>query len=184
MDNLYTINPQAIKLKINEIIRILNRLEPVAGSGISISKHSCGTVFSARTGASGGFGGGGDEYDGPFTVELVMENDRESIICHLGDDEKAAIAGYIRVGSLLKTVEVCTWEPKEGTVYAEVLYEDDNEGGGAFTFGVYFESELPRDSDPKRWILRIAEVSRDGGSWKVSQIWTGGDVTVSGRWVK
>ena len=99
----------------------------------------------------------------------------------------APYAGYIRVGSLLQALEVRSWEAKSGSVYAEVLYEDNEsgDGEGSYSIDLYFEESLPEDSDPKRWILRIAELSCDeNGIFTVSQIWENGDIEVSGRWVR
>lgn len=72
-------------------------------------------------------------------------------------------------------------------MYAEVLYEESEseEGSGSYSIDLYFEESLPEDSDPKRWILRIAEVSADeNGLWNISQIWENGDIEVTGRWLR
>lgn len=190
MDMLTTIHPLEVKRKINELIREINRLAPVAGNGIAIARYSSGTIFSV-TDAGGGYGtaSGSDQYDGPFTVELLQEEEEEKqlVRCRDGQDENAPYAGYIRVGSLLKAVEVRSWEAKNGIVYAEVLYEESEseEGSGSYSIDLYFEESLPEDSDPKRWILRIAEVSADeNGLWNISQIWENGDIEVTGRWLR
>ena len=188
MDLLSTIHPLEVKRKINELIREVNRLTPVAGSGISIARYPSGTVVSATGSGSGsGVSPGSDEYNGPFTVELIQEEDKQLVRCRDGQNENSACAGYIRVGSLLQAVEVRSWDVKSGIVYAEVLYEDSEseDGKGSYTIDIYFEESLPEDSDPKRWILRIAEVACDeNDTCTVSQIWENGDVEVSGRWVR
>ena len=188
MDMLTTIHPLEVKRKINELIREINRLAPVAGNGIAIARYSSGTIFSV-TDAGDGYGtaSGSDQYDGPFTVELLQEEEKQLVRCRDGQDENAPYAGYIRVGSLLKAVEVRSWEAKNGIVYAEVLYEESEseEGSGTYSINLYFEESLPEDSDPKRWILRIAEVSADeNGLWNISQIWENGDIEVTGRWLR
>ena len=186
MDLLSTIHPLEIKRKINELIREVNRLTPVAGSGISMARYPSGTVVSATGSGSGsGASPGSDEYDGPFTVELIQEEEKQLIRCRDGQNENSACAGCIRVGTLLRSVEVRSWEVKSGTVYAEVLYEENESGEGSYTIDIYFEESLPEDSDPKRWVLRIAEVSCDeNGICTISQIWENGDIEVSGRWVR
>ena len=188
MDLLSTIHPLEVKQKINELIREVNRLAPVAGSGIAIARYPSGTVISATEHGSGSGGPpGSDEYDGPFTVELLPNGESLLVRCRDGQNEDAVYAGYIRVGSLLRALEVRSWEVKNGTVYAEVLYEDSEseDGDGTYSIDLYFEESLPEDTDPKRWILRIAEVSCDeNGICTISQIWENGDIEVSGRWVR
>lgn len=148
--------------------------------GETILLQEGGTLRVANPNGSGGDGGEStDGYTGPFFVDLAVKDDKEFIFLRDGNDEKAKYAGYIRVGSKMQAIEVCNWDPKEGVVYAEVLYEDDD-----YTIDVYFESDLPQDSDPKRWVMRIANVSKEDDMWAISQIWTGGDIDVQGRWVK
>ena len=122
-------------------------------------------------------------YDGPFSVSLQTGGE--------GKQKKTSLmarGGLISVGSSRLEVEDLTFgEPSAGVVYAEVIYSDESE---AYTHGVFFDRELPEDEDPKRWLIRLALVEpkpgagREESAFKIRQIWTGGDLSVTGRWVK
>lgn len=149
-------------------------MEHPRGDGQTIFNQSGGTLRAVLRGGGRGIAAASSR-PSAFVVEVIDT----SIWCYNGN-EPDGIAGLITVGSGRFAIAAVSWEAKIGTVYAEVRYDVEQQ---EYIVGVFFESGLPQDADPRRWVLRIAEVQKNGNRYEVQQIWTAGDIEVLGRWV-
>lgn len=165
-----------IKIRQNRFIKTAAVTPFGSGSSAGINIDLPGTGES---------GSEPEMYDGPFSVTfLPVEEEKEE-----GDQELfpslALKGGMLTVGSSRFVIEDAVYPGGPGVFYAEVIYDDTLED---YWYGVYFEADLPADTDPKRWFCRISTVDFDPEAQKpalaIDQIWKGGDLEVTGRWVE
>ena len=175
--------------RYNQLVDYLNEIRLVAGPGISISRMPAGITLSAdvRPVASG-TAFQPDSSGGPFAVTIEDNSEAgadepDRIIRLHNSKSETGTAGMITIGSYREMIEDREWELQEGTVYLDITYDPETE-----EYDIIFdlEAELPDTEDPKRFILRIAEIICDAETetWEAHQIRDYGDIEVPGRWVR
>ena len=147
MELLTGFSPRKIILKINELIRAVNSLQPKAGRGIRINQRRTGTVYDVLVRGGGG-GSEGAEYYGSFKTEL-----EEGLL-------KAGEGFLLRNGELLKVSGREKITPQQGwlCVVSEIIGEEFSEPEIKF-------AEVSNTAFPVAEIIR-----QDDGSWLVKQM--------------
>lgn len=171
----------------NQLVDYLHAARLVPGPGVRISRMPAGTVISAAAVSRGGSVAAVHTPAGPFDVLVFDDGDGGAPVwkvrLHNSANIKSTTAGMVTIGSHRRMFDVQTWDAKAGVVYLEITYDDAAE---SYTVTAALEGSLPKTTDEKRYVLRLADIVHDSDTerYTASQIRPVGDVEVLGRWVK
>ena len=177
----------------NQLIDYLHETRLVAGSGISISKQSAGTVIHAarQPSVSGSTAAGGTDNYGPFDVENINKGtvgrpDWRVIVHNSFDEYNTGIAGYVTIGSRLIQIEDKIFDNSSmfvhgNYIYMDVIYDPDE----GFSAELRSAENIGLQVDDRECIIPIAYCYGPGGTakWNITMHRRCDNIEITGRWL-
>ncbi|MDD3155344.1 MAG: hypothetical protein PHS41_10785 [Victivallaceae bacterium] len=119
------------------------------------------------------------EYIGPFGVKY----DPVSGMLSIKDTsfDASQFAGRITVGTEVFLIPITNLAPRQGQLYVFLEYIVREDGNSGYSYGFAIANKTPSPG-LRYWCRRIAHIAIANGNVSVTQVHTGGDLEVFGRW--